>query len=289
MKVFGRYDGGIGNRINGIMNLMMCYRSRQEEIYECTLEWISNKTWSSEYEDLFEPIPDMKIINVGKACNSIDELREHFHNDEINKNYTEDREGSVRYNAEYKGLYEGPLTTDIEIEGSASFWNIRSIDKEDIWKFFPKPNKELIDETKKIISDLNIDQSAAGMHIRDTDHPSRQKLEVWERVIEREDKKVFIVSDSNEIKQQLINKYPDKVIAQLHENTLFKLTPDRKWDEAPVDGFKSEYNVASPAPSCKQSMIDMLLLSYVYPDYGIRESTFSENANRYNYAEWWND
>ena len=311
MKMFGRYDGGIGNRINNILNLLACYRSREKEVDECVIEWICNATWSSKYEDLFEPILGVKIINVGKACETIEELRKHFLDVEINENRKCTDETKIEdllegkcniiHNAEWKGTFTGDLSpiSTMEIEGTGCIhidFGGGTVNKENIWHFLPRPNKDIIDETKQTISDLNLDKSFAGMHIRDTDHPRRFKnIKTWELTIEKETakgNKVFIVSDSNEIKEHLLNKYPDKVITQLQKDTLFKLNPDKKWDERPYEGYEggsSEYNVASPKLSCRQSLIDMLLLSYVYPDYGVQESTFTENAYRYWYGEWWND
>lgn len=256
MKIINIPTGGLCNRMRSIVTAIAIAKK-----YNCplTIQWNNSEGLRANFNELFKPINvlDVELIENRKWIYSINGTKDFLVRKLFLKlmfeqtvfNYSIYRDGEI-YDI-LKNIYHKKLLL-VSCYPMCSAYNLQGI-------FIPQ------DDIQKRISDItsHFSKQTIGVHIRRTDNiesinssPTEVFIDKMNKEIEKDETtKFYIASDDKSVKQELLVKYPDRIITIIDDT-----------DRNSLDGMKF-------------AVVDLFCLSKTNKIIGSVASSYSQVAS----------
>lgn len=261
--------GGLGNRIFPLASALEYAKASNRKLY---LYWPKDRSCNAEFADLYSEdiaVVDDSFLHRLKDCDTRYYIRHKASADNdlniygrgflASKQSTapEIRQDSTSSSVKNLVVCSNTFLNEVPLENS----------KKRVKGLRIKSHiRESIDVTA---SELGLDKSVVGMHIRGTDFPPPSGWKDWLSAKVHEGNKVFVCSDESTIEDQAYTLFPDNVIILKGKKHVTKSNPSNpSWRN----------NVYTSKESLEDSIRDLYLLGKTNVAYYNSASTFGAYA-----------
>lgn len=203
-------SGGLCNRIRVINSAYELAKKRQDKL---TVLWLNNAELNCPFESLFEPVTEIRIINIYSNLNLKKLLLQFGANQRFDNTMIE--------NNKKNGVLNEDFFHSLKKKVYISTWE----------HFYPSSNYHLFQPLKEILTKINaitkdFGENSVGVHIRRTDHTwaiDSSKTNGFVTAIEQElavkpDAKFYVATDDIKEENLLREKFSEHIVSNQNKS-----------------------------------------------------------------------